>query len=172
MYFVLNCNVLALLSFYALPSGGNRKTRWSIISYFKNWKSTNLLILIKATIYWNRALWLVERIHLTWCSQSEGYSKKIVRWIKFTWSFLQAASQRFWTEQIQPASSLRQSVSVKHWWQRPKAKTMLQGAVVVAKLPRWLLLTKHSTWVWFQSLAIFKWAIPGLFHLYIRLFNS
>ena len=28
-YFVLNCNVLALLSFYALPSGGNRKTRWS-----------------------------------------------------------------------------------------------------------------------------------------------
>ena len=30
MYFVLNWNVLALLSFYALPSGGNRKTRWSI----------------------------------------------------------------------------------------------------------------------------------------------
>ena len=30
MYFVLNCNVLALLSFYALPSGGNWKTRWSI----------------------------------------------------------------------------------------------------------------------------------------------
>ena len=29
MYFVLNCNVLALLSFYALPSGGNQKTRWS-----------------------------------------------------------------------------------------------------------------------------------------------
>ena len=29
-YFVLNYNVLALLSFYALPSGGNRKTRWSI----------------------------------------------------------------------------------------------------------------------------------------------
>ena len=25
-----NCNVLALLSFYALPSGGNRKTWWSI----------------------------------------------------------------------------------------------------------------------------------------------
>ena len=30
MYFVLNCNVLALLSFYALPSGGNQKTWWSI----------------------------------------------------------------------------------------------------------------------------------------------
>ena len=29
-YFDLNCNVLALLSFYAPPSGGNRKTRWSI----------------------------------------------------------------------------------------------------------------------------------------------
>ena len=28
--FCFNCNVLALLSFYALPSGGNRKTRWSI----------------------------------------------------------------------------------------------------------------------------------------------
>ena len=30
-YFVLNCNVLALVSFYALPSGGNQKTRWSIV---------------------------------------------------------------------------------------------------------------------------------------------
>ena len=30
MHFVLNCNVLALLSFYALPSGGNRKMWWSI----------------------------------------------------------------------------------------------------------------------------------------------
>ena len=29
-YFVLNWNVLALLSFYSLPSGGNQKTRWSI----------------------------------------------------------------------------------------------------------------------------------------------
>ena len=28
--FCFNCNVLALLSFYALPSGGNQKTRWSI----------------------------------------------------------------------------------------------------------------------------------------------
>ena len=29
-YFVLHCNVLALLSFYTLPSGGNQKLRWSI----------------------------------------------------------------------------------------------------------------------------------------------
>ena len=36
-YFVLNCNVLALLSFYALPSGGNWKTRWSIDSYLKRY---------------------------------------------------------------------------------------------------------------------------------------
>ena len=31
--FCFNCNVLALLSFYALPSGGNRKTWWSILKY-------------------------------------------------------------------------------------------------------------------------------------------
>ena len=37
-YFVLNCNVLALLSFYAVPSGGNRKTRWSIVRNYFCWQ--------------------------------------------------------------------------------------------------------------------------------------
>ena len=35
-YFVLYCNVLALLSYYALPSGGNRKTRWSFRICLRN----------------------------------------------------------------------------------------------------------------------------------------
>ena len=33
MYFVLNWNRLVLLSFYALPSGGIQKMRWSIDKY-------------------------------------------------------------------------------------------------------------------------------------------
>ena len=64
MYFVLNWNVLPLLSFYALPFSGNRKKRWSI-SFFSH-GSTHLRIqqvLFKIYVLFST----VERSgHLTW----------------------------------------------------------------------------------------------------------
>ena len=97
MYFVLNCNVLALLSFYTMPSGGNRKMRWPNLRC--RWSGHHLL-----DHSWSTAWRPPTRSLFTGGNQSQGKARqglnKTSQWLLLTKELLSIIFLFLWVETV------------------------------------------------------------------------